>query len=221
MKFVWIATATYSAEGDWCVLLSGAGLNEGDGVFSLAEKGDWSCSVSEFDFCSQLLSVFCKNNSTCEGAKWLMHQTSKLYGFHCAHDMCMAAGSRCSYNVGVWCATAWGGSEDFLQSGWVSCGVMIKIWYGFWLGEGRWVLVAICRRKFCCSVSAKGEVISKDNAIAQCLTVGIFANENGMLKNAFWLHNESNKPNAKAAAHTRQSTRHAAQHSIWMRNYAK
>lgn len=114
-----------------------------------------------------------------------MHKTSKLYGFHCAHDMCMAAGSRCSYNVGVWCATAWGGSEDFLQSGWVSCGVMIKIWYGFWLGEGRWVLVAICRRKFCCSVSAKGEVISKDNAIAQCLTVGICVNKNDLLKNHF------------------------------------
>jgi len=40
------------------------------------------------------------------------------------------------------------------------------------------------------------------------LIAGIFVNKNGMLKNAFWLHNESKKPSAKAAAHTRQSTRH-------------
>lgn len=63
-------------------------------------------------------------------------------------------------------------------------------------------------QKICCSVSARGEVISKNNAIAQCLIAGIFVNKNGMLKNAFWLHNESKKPSAKAAAHTRQSARH-------------
>ena len=99
-------------------------------------------------------------------------------------------------------------ARRFLQDGWARCGVMIKIWYSFWLGEGRSVLVAICRRKFCCSVSARGEVISKDNAIAQCLTVGIFANKNDLLKKSFWLHIESNELSAKAAAHTRQSARH-------------
>ena len=153
MYFVWIATATYSAEGDWCVLLSGVGLNEGDGVSSLAKTWDWWSGASKIDFCEPI-------------------------------------------------------ARRFLQGGWARCGVMIKIWYGFWLGEGRWVLVAVCRRKICCSVSAKGKVISKDNAIAQCLTVGIFANKNDLLKKSFWLHIESNELSAKAAAHTRQSARH-------------
>jgi len=57
-------------------------------------------------------------------------------------------------------------------------------------------------------VSARGEAISKNNAIAQCLTVGIFVNKNDLLKKLFWLHIESNELSAKAAAHTRQSTRH-------------
>lgn len=209
MYFVWIATATYSAEGDWCVLLSGVGLNEGDAAFSLAKVWDWQSGASKLDFCEPIARRFLqKNNLTCEGAKWLLHKTSKLYGFHCAHDMlCMAARSRCSYNVGVWCVTAWGGSEDFLQSGWVRCGVMIKIWYGFWLGEGRWVLVAIYRRKFCCSVSARGEVISKDNAIAQCLTAGIFVNKNDLLKKiilvAYW------KQQAERESCSTYKTKHA------------
>jgi hypothetical protein len=60
-------------------------------------------------------------------------------------------------------------------------------------------------------VSAKGEVISKNNAIAQCLTAGIFVNKNDLLKKSFWLHIESNELSAKAAA----------QHSIWVWNYAK
>ena len=68
--------------------------------------------------------------------------------------------------------------------------------------EGYWLLFAAENL-----LQREREVISKNNAIAQCLIVGIFANKNGMLKNAFWLHNESNKPSAKAAAHTRQSTR--------------
>ena len=153
MYFVWIATATHSAEGEWCVLLSGAGLNEGDSAFSLAEAWDWQSGASKIDFCGPI-------------------------------------------------------ARRFLQGGWARCGVMIKIWYGFWLDEGRWVLVDICRRKICCSVSARSEAISKNNAIAQCVTVGIFVNKNGILKKSFWLHIESNELSAKAAAHTRQSTRH-------------
>jgi len=57
-------------------------------------------------------------------------------------------------------------------------------------------------------MSAKGKVISKDNAIAQCLTVGIFANKNDLLKKSFWLHIESNELSVKAAVHTEQSARH-------------
>jgi|GEM_PF-6894535 len=44
-------------------------------------------------------------------------QNKQTASLHCAHDMRMAARSHRSYNVGVWCVTAWGGSEDFLQSG--------------------------------------------------------------------------------------------------------
>ena len=149
MNVAWIASTTHSARGEWCFVLRSAGLNEWDGVFSLAEAWDWRSGASKIDFCEPIDRRFLqKNNLTCEGAKWLLHKNEQTASLHCAHDMRMAAGSRCSYNVGVWCATTWGGSEDFLQSGWARCGVMIKIWYGFWLGGGRGILVAICRRKF-------------------------------------------------------------------------
>ena len=69
-------------------------------------------------------------------------------------------------------------------------------------------MVAICRRKICCSVSVRGEVIRENNAKLQHLIAGIFANKNDLLKKSFWLHIESNELSAKAAVYTRQSTRY-------------
>ena len=57
-------------------------------------------------------------------------------------------------------------------------------------------------------MSVRGEVIRENNAKLQHLIAGIFANKNDLLKKSFWLHIESNELSAKAAAHTRQSTRH-------------